>query len=78
MGGCLIGGLQVDRVQSVVDEGIGSARGFGDGEDVQLVLDVEEPASVSVCDRCGGDNTGGRKASRLLRVRLNLIALMRK
>jgi hypothetical protein len=39
-------------VRSDVDEGIGSGRGFDDGEDALQVLDVEEPASVSVCDDC--------------------------
>lgn len=40
-------------MHSVVDEGIGSGRGFDDGEDAQLVLDVEEPASVSIGDSRG-------------------------
>jgi hypothetical protein len=37
-------------VHSVVDEGISSGRGFDDDEAAQLVLYVEEPASVSVDD----------------------------
>jgi hypothetical protein len=37
-------------VQSAVDEGIGNGKGFGDDEDARLVLNVEEPASVRVCE----------------------------
>jgi hypothetical protein len=49
MGRSRIEGSRVCRLRSVVDEGIDNGRGFDDDEDAQQVLNVEEPASVSVC-----------------------------